>query len=463
MACLFQLLQQFLVFGNMLQFGARKGWQCTELIHVLRIILEKCHLWGWSCIIVSLDLMKAYDRLRLTSILRLLFRYNVPIRMMYALLKEILSIKLVTFSMFGMPIGPIPVFRGLRQGSPESSFLFALVVGDALAELDAIWRTRGLGVNLGKFGGNSIAFGTFWKEYSALFCNFPDIENIHCSDLGFLDDIYLVASCLADAQVMTNDVILFFSRLGLSLNPEKIKWIANNHVQIVPDQTLLVDGVLIPKSDRITCLGSVICGNVAEGPAFEHRISKAWSCYHKWSHMLESRVPLDKRLHFWSTTVLPSLVWGLQTTRSQDSTSPFQKLLTCQKLQIRRMMKCKRQKLSEKGPMEPWLDYHIRSHRNAQQVIDNSGINVHSKLHDLKRSWAGHVARFGMNDKEPHQLKALLAWRCSAWWSHQVRFNELNWDPIKNVAQQAVPKRWESQFSSNWMLTLLAASVIFCV
>ena len=82
---------------------------------------------------MSLDVVKAYDRLRLTSVVRLLFRYKVPIRLTYALLREILSIKLITFVMYGLSFGPIPVFRGLRQGSPESSFIFALILGDALS------------------------------------------------------------------------------------------------------------------------------------------------------------------------------------------------------------------------------------------------------------------------------------------------------------------------------------------
>ena len=209
----------------------------------------------------------------------------------------------------------------------------------------------------------------------------------------------------------------------------------------------------IPKSDSIVCLGSVISGNL-EGPAFQHRISQAWKCYHKWSHVLESRAPLSKRLQFWSATVLPSLTWGLQTTRGQYGTLPYHKLLTCQKLQVRKMMKVKRKRYGSDGTIEPWLDYHIRSHRHARSVIDNAGVNVHERLEELKNSWAGHVSRFGLSHKEPHQLKAMLAWRCKAWWFHQVLFNDLNWDPIRHAPQLGVPKRWEEQFSSNWMLTL---------
>ena len=70
-------------------------------------------------------------------------------------------------------------------------------------------------------------------------------------------------------------------------------------------------------------------------------------------------------------------------------------------------MKCKR-KVSE-GHTEPWLDYHIRSLHNAYTVIKDVGLNVHQKLDELKHTWAGHISRFGAGDKEPHLLKALLA------------------------------------------------------
>ena len=51
----------------------------------------------------------------------------------------------------------------------------------------------------------------FGKRIVLTVCNFSSVENLHCTGFGFLDDIYLVAACLADAQIMMNDV-MFFSR-----------------------------------------------------------------------------------------------------------------------------------------------------------------------------------------------------------------------------------------------------------
>jgi len=242
--------------------------------------------------------------------------------------------------------------------------------------------------------------------------------------------------------------------LGLSLNPDKIKWIANRHSGILKNQALIVCNVKVCKSDAFVALGSVITADLKEGPAYMHRISQSWRCYQKWATVLASNAPLDVRLTFWSRTVLPSLLWGLQTTRAQKLDGAFKKLLSCQKYQVRRMLKCKRRPINE-HEMEPWLDYQIRSLRTASAVIERAQINVLTKLQDLKRSWAGHIARFGVGpNKETHPLKAILAWRSLAWWQDQSFYNKLRWSPIKHSAQQGRPRRWEQQFSSNWMLAL---------
>ena len=127
--------------------------------------MEKCLLWGLPLVIISLDVAKAFDCLNLMAVVEVMERYKVPIRLRYATLREVLAVKVFSFSFFGEQVGPFPVIRGLRQGSPLSSFLFAIIIGDILNELDLKWRPLGLGINLGRFGGNDLAFGTFWSEF----------------------------------------------------------------------------------------------------------------------------------------------------------------------------------------------------------------------------------------------------------------------------------------------------------
>ena len=120
-------------------------------------------------------------------------------------------------------------------------------------------------------------------------------------------------------------------------------------------------------------------------------------------------------------------------------------------------MKVKRHIL-EDGSLEPWLQWHIRTYHLAGKMIEHHSFNVLEKLSDMKRSWAALIANLGKQTSETHPLKSLAAWRCKFWWLDHQLYNDLNWDAVRHYARQGRPKRWEEQFSSNWMLALFQAS-----
>ena len=136
-------------FGGWYQHGARAGFQCLDVVHSLRILIEKALEWSLSLLILSIDIHKAYDTLCLLAVIVILEHYRIPLVLRYAFLKEILATKKLQMFFDGSKMCKVLAHRGFRQGSPEASFCFAVIVGHLLAQLDRKWRARGCGVGLG--------------------------------------------------------------------------------------------------------------------------------------------------------------------------------------------------------------------------------------------------------------------------------------------------------------------------
>ena len=63
-------------------------------------------------------------------------------------------------------------------------------------------------------------FEEWWDSHWHLFANEVgvDVQDVHVTSLGFLDDFYFVCSCFSQAQEMLDDVVEAFARVGLRVN-----------------------------------------------------------------------------------------------------------------------------------------------------------------------------------------------------------------------------------------------------
>ena len=366
-------------------------------------------------------------------------------------MKELLAVKKLNLFYCGANLGQVLAHRGFRQGSPEASFLFALIVCHLLGLLDESWKKRGIGIKLRSWGGSSTAFSDWWREHCFIFRGVDncDLQDLYLTSLGFLDDIYFVCSSLAQAQQMLSEASTLFTQVGLKLNLSKIHWMRNKHCDPLEGSFLKLGNVWIPSSDSLVVLGSVVCIDGSEKEAVRHRIGKAWGVFHKWEHILTSGAPLDARLSFWARVVGPSLGWGLQTLR-QPLLVTQSTLGACQNLMIRKMMRIKRQKQGD--ILEPWLLWQQRSLSQARSAAVRTGIEVLSNLEDTRSNWAGHLIRLGSATGERHMCKQLLCWRPLCWWRHQQIMNLISHDTIFHPFGWGKPRRWEQSLHESWML-----------
>jgi len=118
------------------------------------------------------------------------------------------------------------------------------------------------------------------------------------------------------------------------------------------------------------------------------------------------------------------------------------------------MLKVKRRPNESNTGLETWLEWHKRSFHNVKQLLSLHNLNIEDKLQQLRLDWAGHIARMGLPGKPMHLLKLVVAWRCRSWEEEQRLFNQLNWDPIRHPTDLGIPRRWEDNFSTNWLSVL---------
>ena len=106
----------------------------------------------------------------------------------------------------------------------------------------------------------------------------------------------------------------------------------------------------------------------------------------------------------------------------------------------------------ENGIVEPWLDFHIRSCRNAKLAINAKAEkhNVAKLLPHKKRTFAGHISRFGINNREEHLVKHIVCWRNAFWWHFQRKQIAIGEDCFTHPKVGKIA-RWELQFPRNWI------------
>ena len=153
--CLLLLLEPYVRINTYIQYGCAKGHQALEVIHILRTILQFANLWCVPVVIFSLDIWKAFDTLDLGAVQELLEVSTVPLRLKFAILKEILHERWIYLKGPGFHTGYIRQARGLRQGSPENAFLFSAIICMTLEQLQLKWQREGKGYTMSYSNGLS--------------------------------------------------------------------------------------------------------------------------------------------------------------------------------------------------------------------------------------------------------------------------------------------------------------------
>ena len=162
-------------------------------------MLETSNEWNLGCVLISLDIVKAFDSISILALARFVVSLtDVPLRLKFALCKEILRPKFVAFVGLGLTTPFVQMFSGIRQGSPEASLLFAMFINYHLTLLTLSWDTRGLSFSLGKHLGLT-ALRAWIQEYIEAWNNESELinsvsGNLRIAVLAFVDDLVLASN-----------------------------------------------------------------------------------------------------------------------------------------------------------------------------------------------------------------------------------------------------------------------------
>ena len=85
----------FLAIWGFIQYGARAHHRCIEVIMIVRLIIGKTNEWGFGWVVISLDLERAFENVKLSELLKHWETAGVPTRIRYAVFKDITGTKFV--------------------------------------------------------------------------------------------------------------------------------------------------------------------------------------------------------------------------------------------------------------------------------------------------------------------------------------------------------------------------------
>ena len=112
------------------QLAGAKGQQCLDIAMMLKMLVEKSTEWAYPALIAKLDINEAYDSISWPGLHRMLVRRGIPDDIALAFRRLISNTTMLVRC--GDEHASVIPRRGVKQGSPESTSVFAAAVDECL-------------------------------------------------------------------------------------------------------------------------------------------------------------------------------------------------------------------------------------------------------------------------------------------------------------------------------------------
>ena len=248
------------------QHGFRRKRQCAEMHHIMARLREEHQEWGARFVVIKLDIQKAFDSLYRSAILRAIAKTGTHPVATWALARELINTRLHP-QMGGISTAaPVTTTKGVKQGSPDSGYLYILAVANALSPLMDSWEERGFGLRVGRNGEKT-------------------------NNLAFADDTLLVARTPQQALIMFRELTEALEGIGLLTNEEKTQYVSTfspEATQAIPGKNMTREGMIV--------LGRAFALHDTTEKDLARKENAAWHKYRRILPILRQHKPLRHRL-----------------------------------------------------------------------------------------------------------------------------------------------------------------------
>ena len=275
------------------QNGFRPGRSTITQVLALRRIIEGVKRNHLPSVMVFIDFSKAFDSINHTIMFRILSAYDIPKRLLDAIMLIYKDLKAKVVS----PDGDTEYFdilAGVMQGDTLAPYLFVIVLDYAMRQ-----ATEGKEEELGL---------TIKPRQSRR------VPAVSITDLDFADDIALLCNDIDQAKQLLRNVEIECGKVGLGLNAKKTKSMFYN---TEPVEMTTIDGNIIKQAiveatqeQDFNYLGSWVDSKERD---ISSRKAKAWQALNKMDNIWKSQLSRTIKLLLFLATVVSILLYGSET------------------------------------------------------------------------------------------------------------------------------------------------------
>ena len=267
------------------QAAYQPGRNTVEQIQALQQVIEKTKEYNVDGFICFVDYAKAFDSLHQSKLWQVLQDHtNVSPAYINFLMKAYKGSKATITTDIGITRW-IDILRGVKQGDVMSALLFCIAIG--VITLKAL-EGNNYGISIG---------GRSW------------------SDLGYADDLAIVAKSKAELIVMLEKLQRESEEFGLQINFGKTKIMPIGPSAVTCQETSFkILGQSIDVVKQFEYLGRILNNRADDTAAVEHRIAKGWQAFQKKKSIItHKRLSMKAKRQTINSFIFPTVLYAAET------------------------------------------------------------------------------------------------------------------------------------------------------